>query len=94
VSRRNALRPLCRGVLLVPESHGRQLDEKLGKVHFWLSFVAINFVFMPMFFQGMAGLSRRLYDPTVYAHGRGVAGAERAHLLGRLGLGLSQLSSS
>ena len=27
---------------------------------------------MPMFFQGMAGLSRRLYDPTVYAHGRGV----------------------
>src|SRR5436305_7487018 len=55
-----------------PKATGRQMNEKLGKVHFWLSFVAINFIFMPMFFQGMAGLSRRLYDPTIYAHGRGV----------------------
>src|SRR5467141_1122987 len=55
-----------------PKATGRMMNETLGKVHFWLSFVAINFVFMPMFFQGMAGLSRRLYDPTVYAHGRGV----------------------
>jgi len=55
-----------------PKVTGRQMNSKLGKVHFWGSFVAINGVFMPMFFQGMAGLSRRLYDPTVYAHGRGV----------------------
>jgi len=55
-----------------PKATGRMMNEKLGKAHFWLSFIAINFVFMPMFFQGMAGLSRRLYDPTVYAHGRGV----------------------
>src|SRR5438445_10696101 len=27
---------------------------------------------MPMFWQGMAGLSRRLYDPTIYAHGRAI----------------------
>src|SRR5438067_13804000 len=38
-----------------PKATGRQLSDKLGKLHFWLSFVAINFVFMPMFFQGMAG---------------------------------------
>src|SRR5438270_5867471 len=55
-----------------PKATGRQLSDKLGKVHFWVSFVAINGVFMPMFFQGMAGLSRRLYDPTVYLHGKGI----------------------
>ena len=55
-----------------PKATGRKMNEGLGKVHFWLSFVAINGIFMPMFFQGMAGLSRRLYDPTIYAHGRGV----------------------
>src|SRR5436305_8312444 len=55
-----------------PKATGRQMNATLGKLHFWTSFVAINFIFMPMFFQGMAGLSRRLYDPTVYAHGRGV----------------------
>jgi cytochrome c oxidase subunit 1 len=55
-----------------PKVTGRQMNPTLGKIHFWGSFVAINGVFMPMFFQGMAGLSRRLYDPTVYAHGRGV----------------------
>jgi cytochrome c oxidase subunit 1 len=55
-----------------PKVTGRQMNSALGKIHFWGSFVAINGVFMPMFFQGMAGLSRRLYDPTVYAHGRGV----------------------
>jgi cytochrome c oxidase subunit I len=55
-----------------PKATGRKLNDTLGRIHFWVSFVAINGVFMPMFFQGMAGLSRRLYDPTVYAHGRGV----------------------
>jgi cytochrome c oxidase subunit 1 len=74
-----------------PKATGRQLNEKLGKVHFWLSFVAINFVFMPMFFQGMAGLSRRLYDPTVYAHGRGVQALNVLISWGAWGLGLAQL---
>ena len=45
------------------------MNDTLGKLHFWISFVAINVVFMPMFWQGMAGVSRRLYDPTFYAHG-------------------------
>src|SRR6266550_435246 len=74
-----------------PKATGRQMNDALGKVHFWLSFVAINFIFMPMFFQGMAGLSRRLYDPTVYAHGRGVQALNVVISLGAWGLGLSQL---
>src|SRR5207237_3682116 len=59
--------------------------------HFWASFVCINFVFMPMFFQGMAGLSRRLYDPTIYMHGRGVQTLNVVISLAAWGLGLSQI---
>jgi len=53
-----------------PKATGRQMNATLGKIHFWGSIIAINGVFMPMFIQGIAGLSRRLYDPTIYAHGR------------------------
>jgi cytochrome c oxidase subunit 1 len=51
-----------------PKATGRKMNETLGKLHFWPSLIFINGVFMPMFFQGLAGVSRRLYDPTQYAH--------------------------
>jgi cytochrome c oxidase subunit 1 len=74
-----------------PKATGRMMNQTLGKLHFWSSFVAINFVFMPMFFQGMAGLSRRLYDPTIYAHGRGVQSLNVLISWGAWGLGLAQI---
>ncbi len=52
-----------------PKMSGRHMSYALGKLHFWGSFVSINFIFFPMFFLGMNGVSRRLYDQTVYAHG-------------------------
>src|SRR5258708_36266628 len=45
-----------------PKISGRRLNETLGKIHFWGSFVCINGIFFPMFVQGLAGVSRRLYD--------------------------------
>jgi cytochrome c oxidase subunit 1 len=45
-----------------PKVTGRRLDEGLGRVHFWVSLVAMNAIFLPMFAQGLAGLNRRLYD--------------------------------
>lgn len=51
-----------------PKVTGRQMSEKLGKIHFWLSLVFINGIFMPMFIQGIAGVNRRLYNPIEYAH--------------------------
>jgi len=53
-----------------PKVSGRMMSETLGKIHFWGSMISINFIFMPMFFMGMTGVSRRLYDQTVYAHGK------------------------
>jgi len=45
-----------------PKVTGRQLNETLGRLHFWGSLVAMNGIFLPMFFQGFAGINRRLYD--------------------------------
>jgi cytochrome c oxidase subunit 1 len=55
-----------------PKATGRQMNPLLGKIHFWGSLVCINGVFFPMFIQGIAGLSRRLYDPTIYMHGKAI----------------------
>lgn len=55
-----------------PKVTGRMLSERLGKFHFWASLIFMNGIFFPMLFMGMAGVSRRLYDPTGYAHARTV----------------------
>src|SRR5215212_9397596 len=54
-----------------PKVTGRAMSDRLGKMHFWGSFIFINGVFFPMFIQGLAGVSRRLYDGGLqYAHAR------------------------
>jgi cytochrome c oxidase subunit 1 len=56
-----------------PKATGRRMNDLLGRIHFWGSFVCINIVFMPMFIQGLAGMNRRLYDGgTQYAHNQGL----------------------
>ena len=56
------LRDLRRRLSLVPEGHRAQMNELLGRLHFWGSLVFINGLFFPMFLQGMAGVHRRWYD--------------------------------
>ena len=56
-----------------PKATGRVMNELLGKIHFWGSFIAMNVVFMPMFITGLAGVNRRLYDGGLeYAHAQDV----------------------
>jgi cytochrome c oxidase subunit I len=45
-----------------PKATGRQMNDFLGRVHFFGSLIFINGLFAPMFFQGMAGMHRRWYD--------------------------------
>jgi cytochrome c oxidase subunit 1 len=45
-----------------PKVTGRQMHAGLGRIHFWLSLIAMNGIFLPMFMQGLAGVNRRLYD--------------------------------
>jgi cytochrome c oxidase subunit 1 len=56
-----------------PKATGRIMNEFWGKVHFWASLIFINGIFFPMFIQGLAGVSRRLYDGGAqYAHAKPV----------------------
>ncbi|MGO9641342.1 MAG: cbb3-type cytochrome c oxidase subunit I [Candidatus Acidiferrales bacterium] len=47
-----------------PKMFGRMLNEGLGKVHFWLTFVGVYAIFMPMHYLGIAGHERRYADTT------------------------------
>jgi cytochrome c oxidase subunit 1 len=42
-----------------PKMYGRMMDEKLGKIHFWFSFVGAYAIFMPFHYLGLAGNVRR-----------------------------------
>jgi len=47
---------------------GFQYPEKWGLIHFWVFTIAINLVFFPMHFLGLAGMPRRISDyPDGYA---------------------------
>ena len=45
-----------------PKMTGRKMNEYWGRVHFWGSLIFMNIIFMPMFLQGFAGMSRRMSD--------------------------------
>ena len=49
-----------------PKITGRKMSEFLGKLHFYPSFIFMNGIFFPMLIQGIAGVSRRLYDGGEY----------------------------
>lgn len=61
-----------------PKATGRYMCDFWGRVHFWCSLVFMNVVFFPMFTQGIAGMSRRMYDGGVnysQAANKGLLGA-------------------
>jgi cytochrome c oxidase subunit 1 len=61
-----------------PKMTGRFMNEFWGKVHFGLSFLFMNLLFMPMFVQGLEGMSRRMYDgAATYAESGGVVGLSK-----------------
>jgi cytochrome c oxidase subunit I len=47
---------------------GREYNELLGQLHFWIFFIGVNVLFFPMHFLGMQGMPRRYPDyPDAYA---------------------------
>jgi cytochrome c oxidase subunit 1 len=42
-----------------PKMFGRMMNERLGKIHFWFTFIGTYCVFMPMHYLGMAAQPRR-----------------------------------
>lgn len=47
-----------------PKMYGRMMNNKLGYIHFWVSFIGIYMVFFPMHYIGIAGFPRRYYSFT------------------------------
>jgi len=46
----------------LPKWTGYMYDEKLGKLHFWITLISFNVAFFPMHFLGLAGMPRRYAD--------------------------------
>ncbi len=44
-----------------PKMFGRMLDEKLGKIGFWVMFIGFNTFAFPFHFLGLMGMPRRIY---------------------------------
>jgi cytochrome c oxidase subunit 1 len=70
----------------LPKWTGHMYDEKMGKIHFWLSAISVNLTFFPMHFVGLAGMPRRIPDyATQFADFNAIA------TVGAFLFGLSQL---
>lgn len=74
-----------------PDLTGKALSKRLGKIHFWGSLVCMNAIFFPMFFIGMAGVSRRMYDMSFYKHGAEVFWLNKVSSFGAWALAIFQL---
>src|SRR3954451_17859845 len=71
-----------------PKMFGRMLNERLGKLHFWLMLIGFNVTFFPMHFVGLNGMPRRTYT---YPKGLGFETLNRLETAGSLILALSFL---
>jgi cytochrome c oxidase subunit 1 len=67
------------------------MNQRLGKIHFWLSFVGIYATFFPMHFAGFAGMMRRIYSTQVYAHLQSLGPVNTFVSVAAFCLGLAQL---
>jgi cytochrome c oxidase subunit 1 len=57
-----AVFPLLGGIYYwFPKMTGRMLDERLGRINFWVFFVGFNVTFFPMHQLGFQGMPRRVY---------------------------------
>ncbi len=44
-----------------PKATGRMMNEKMGKAHFWLTFLGAYAIYLPMHYLGFLGVPRRYY---------------------------------
>jgi cytochrome c oxidase subunit I len=74
-----------------PKMFGRLMNERLGKTHFWLTFVAYYGTFFPMHYVGLAGEMRRIYDPYQYPFLKHLQGINELMTVSALILGSAQV---
>ncbi len=52
----------CAVTYWFPKMFGRMMNDTLGRIHFWGTIIPFNCIFIPLFFLGMAGQHRRIYN--------------------------------
>ena len=45
-----------------PKIFGKEINKKLGELHYWTTFIGVNLTFFPMHFSGIGGMPRRIPD--------------------------------
>jgi cytochrome c oxidase subunit 1 len=73
-----------------PKMWGRMMNETLGKIHFWLSFVGVYCIFMPFHYLGLAGNVRR-YQAFVVDYMQPLVGVHKFITVAALITGAAQL---
>jgi cytochrome c oxidase subunit 1 len=71
-----------------PKLTGRMLDERLGKLHFWLLFIGFHTTFLVQHWLGVEGMQRRIAD---YLPGEGFTFLNQVSTVGAFLLGVSML---
>jgi cytochrome c oxidase subunit I len=71
-----------------PKMTGRFLDERVGRLHFWVTLVGFGLTFLPMYALGMMGMPRRVYS---YAPDVGWNGLNLVSSVGGFIIGVSIL---
>jgi cytochrome c oxidase subunit I len=49
-----------------PKMFGRSMNESLGRIHFWITFIGVYSIFVPMHVMGLVGMPRRYAQFTEY----------------------------
>jgi cytochrome c oxidase subunit 1 len=70
----------------LPKWTGVMYDERLGKLHFWLTAIFVNVTFFPQHFLGLAGMPRRIPD-----YSPQFADFNMISSIGAFGMGFAQL---
>jgi len=70
----------------LPKWTGHMYNEKLGKLHFWMTAIFFNVTFFPQHFLGLAGMPRRIPDYALQ-----FTEFNMVSTIGAFGLGLAQL---
>jgi cytochrome c oxidase subunit 1 len=71
-----------------PKMTGRLLDERLGKLGFWVLFAGFNLTFFPQHYLGAIGMPRRIYT---YQRGMGWDFWNLVSTIGAFGIGVGVL---
>jgi cytochrome c oxidase subunit I len=74
----------------LPKMTGRMMNERLGKISFWVMFIGFNVAFFPMHNAGLLGMPRRIYT---YAESAGFDGVNELITTGAFVLGIGILIS-